>query len=239
MGSGGSGTIFLTNCGLRCVFCINWEISQEGEGRTRRLEQMAEMMLALQDRGCHNINVVTPTHYSPHIVLALDIAAGKGLRLPVVYNTCGCERQEILGLLDGIVDIYLPDIKYWDGAMAAKYSSGAESYPEITRSAVLEMHRQVGVAKPARDGLMYRGLMIRHLVMPNRVGGTKEIVRWIAENLPKDTYVNIMSQYTPTYKAFDYPEISRRLTREEYREAVGWAREAGLTNLDIQGWSLL
>ena len=239
VGTGGSGTIFLTNCGLRCVFCINWQISQEGEGQTRRLEQMAAMMLALEDRGCHNINVVTPTHYSPHIVLALDIAAGKGLRLPVVYNTCGWERQEILELLDGIVDIYLPDIKYWDGAMAAKYSSGAESYPETTRSAVLEMHRQVGVAKPARDGLMYRGLMIRNLVMPNRVGGTKEIIQWIAENLPKDTYLNIMSQYTPTYKAFDYPEISRRVTRDEYREAVTWAREAGLTNLDIQGWSLL
>jgi putative pyruvate formate lyase activating enzyme len=134
------------------------------------------------------------------------------------------------------VDIYLPDFKYADGKMAAKYSSEAESYPEVTKAALLEMHRQVGAARPASDGLMYRGLMIRHLVMPNRVGGTKEVIGWIAENLPQDTYLNLMSQYRPVYKAFDYPEIARRLTREEYDEAVGWAREAGLTNLDIQGW---
>ncbi|MDZ7261781.1 MAG: radical SAM protein [candidate division KSB1 bacterium] len=236
VGKGGSGTIFFTNCGLRCVFCINWEISQGGEGKPRSLEELAEMMLHLQKIGCHNINVVTPTHYSPHIVLALDLAAAKGLRLPVVYNTCGWERLEILKLLDGIVDIYLPDFKYSDGKMAAKYSSQAETYPEITKLALLEMHRQVGVAKPALDGLMYRGLMIRHLVMPNGVSGTRQVMEWIAENLPKDTYVNIMSQYRPMYKAFDYPEIARRITREEYSDAVRWAQQAGLTNLDIQGW---
>jgi putative pyruvate formate lyase activating enzyme len=236
VGEGGSGTIFFTNCGLRCVFCCNWEISQGGEGSPRSLDDFAEMMIALQKKGCHNINIVTPTHYSPHILLALDIAATKGLRLPLVYNTCGWERLEILKLLDGVVDIYLPDFKYWDGKMAAKYSSEAETYPEITKAALIEMHRQVGVAKPAKDGLMYRGLMIRHLVMPNRVGGTKQIIEWIAENLPRDTYVNIMSQYRPLYKAFDYPEISRRLKKEEYNEAVKWAKEAGLTNLDIQGW---
>ena len=138
------------------------------------------MMLDLQRRGCHNVNMVTPTHYSAHVLRALDVAAGRGLRLPVVYNTCGWERLEVLKLLDGVVDIYLPDFKYWDGKKAAKYSSGAETYPEVTREAVLEMHRQVGVAHPAADGLMYRGLMIRHLVMPNDVGGTKEILAWIA-----------------------------------------------------------
>jgi putative pyruvate formate lyase activating enzyme len=238
VGRGGSGTIFLTNCGLRCVFCINYETSQEGKGRARTLEDMAAMMLKLQEIGCHNINFVTPTHYSPHVLLAVDIAAGGGLRLPLVYNTCGWERLQILETLDGVIDIYLPDYKYSSGAMASKYSSGAKSYPEITRAALLEMHRQVGVAHPAQDGLMYRGLMIRHLVMPNRVGGTKEVLEWIAERLPKDTYVNVMSQYTPMYKAFDYPEISRRITREEYDEAVRWAREAGLTNLDIQGYPL-
>jgi putative pyruvate formate lyase activating enzyme len=238
VGSGGSGTIFMTNCGLRCVFCINWEISQGGSGQAKSLEDMAQMMLDLQAMGCHNINVVTPTHYSPHIVLAVDMAAGKGLRLPLVYNTCGWERIEILRMLDGIVDIYLPDFKYADGAMAAKYSSDAKTYPELTKAALLEMQRQVGVAKPAADGLMYRGLMIRHLVMPNDVGGTKGVISWIAENLPKDTYFNIMSQYTPTYKAFEYPEISRRITRAEYNEAVRWAKEVGLTNLDIQGWPL-
>ncbi len=199
---------------------------------------MAEMMLRLQKIGCHNINVVTPTHYSPHIVLAVDIAAGKGLRLPLVYNTCGWERLEILKKLDGIVDIYLPDFKYSDGKMAEKYSSAAETYPEITKAALLEMHRQVGVAKPAKDGLMYRGLMVRHLVMPNRVSGTKQVIDWIAQNLPKDTYLNIMSQYRPMYKAFEYPEISRRTTLKEYEEAVKWARKLGLTNLDIQSYTL-
>ena len=236
VGKGGSGTIFLTNCALRCVFCINWEVSWGGEGSPRGVEDIAEMMLDLQRRGCPNINVVTPTHYSPHIVLASDLAAGKGLRLPLVYNTCGWERVEILKKLDGVVDIYLPDFKYAGGRMAAKYSSGAETYPELTKRALLEMHRQVGTAKPARDGLMYRGLMIRHLVMPNGVGGTRGVIEWIAENLPKDTYLNIMSQYRPMYKAFDYPEISRKITRAEYAEAVGWAKEAGLTNLDVQGY---
>lgn len=238
VGKGGSGTIFFTNCGLRCVFCINWEINHEGIGSPRSIEDLAGMMLHLQGMGCHNINLVTPTHYSPHIVLAVDEAARKGLRLPLVYNTCGWERLEILKKLDGIVDIYLPDFKYSDGKMAAKYSSSAETYPEVTKAGLLEMHRQVGVAKPAKEGLMYRGLMIRHLVMPNRVSGAKGVFDWIGTNLPKDTYVNIMSQYTPVYKAPEYPEISRRITRKEYEEAVQWAREAGLTNLDIQGYPL-
>ncbi|MFH1681987.1 MAG: radical SAM protein [Candidatus Eisenbacteria bacterium] len=235
VGSGGSGTIFFSNCGLRCVFCINWEVSQGGHGEERSIEGLAEMMLNLQEIGCHNINVVTPTHYSPHILFALDRAAGKNLRLPLVYNTCGWERLEVLEILDGVVDIYMPDFKYAHGAAAAKYSSGADTYPEITRRALLEMNRQVGIARAAADGLLYRGLIIRHLVMPNRVAGTEEIVGWIAENLPDDTYVNLMSQYRPMYEAFDYPEISRRLTRDEFDEAVRWAREAGLTNLDIQG----
>jgi putative pyruvate formate lyase activating enzyme len=238
VGKGGSGTIFLTNCGLRCVFCINWEISQGGRGRSASIEDMAEMMLELQEMGCHNINFVTPTHYSAHIVLAVDMAAGKGLRLPVVYNTCGWESLEILKKLDGIIDIYLPDFKYSDGKMAARYSSDADTYPEITKAALLEMHRQVGVGKPAGDGLMYRGLMIRHLVMPSGVSGTKGVIEWIAENLPKDTYFNIMSQYRPMYKAFEYSEISRRISHKEYDEAVRWAKEAGLTNLDIQGYPL-
>jgi len=192
------------------------------------------MMLRLQKAGCHNINLVTPTHYSPHIVLAVDIAASKGLKIPLVYNTCGWERMEILKLLDGVIDIYLPDFKYSDSKIAAKYSSEARSYPGIAKEALLEMHRQVGVAKPAKDGLIYSGLMIRHLVMPNNVGGTKEVIKWIAENLPSDTYLNIMSQYRPMYKAFDYPEISRRITYEEYKEAVKHAGDSGLTNLDIQ-----
>lgn len=237
VGRGGSGAIFFTHCGLRCVFCINWEISQGGMGRPRSIEDLARTMLHLQRMGCHNINLVTPTHYSAHILLAVDIAASKGLRLPLVYNTCGWERPEILEKLDGVVDIYLPDFKYWEPKMAAKFSSGAEGYPEITKKALLEMYRQVGCAKPhQKDGLVYRGLMIRHLVMPNRVAGSKEIIEWIAQNLPKDTYLNIMSQYRPMYKAFQYPEISRRITSEEYTEVVSRAKELGLTNLDIQGY---
>jgi len=236
VGQGGSGTIFLTNCGLRCVFCINWEISQGGRGFVRSIEEFAQMMLALQKRGCPNINFVTPTHYSPHIVLAVEHAASKGLAIPLVYNTCGWERLEVLQLLDGMIDIYLPDFKYADGDKAAQYSAGADTYVEVTQAAILEMHRQVGVAKPARDGLIRRGLMIRHLVMPNNVSGTKEVIAWVAQNLPRDTYFNLMSQYTPMFKAFEYPEIARKITRKEYSDALAWARAAGLTNLDIQGY---
>ena len=239
VGSHGSGTIFMTHCGLRCVFCCNWEISQGGKGSKRSLEDLADIMLELQQKGCPNINVVTPTHYSPHIVLALDVAAGKGLHIPLVYNTCGWERVEILRELEGIVDIYLPDFKYSDPRMANKYSRGAHSYPELTRKALLEMQRQVGVALPGQDGLMHRGLMIRHLVMPNNVSGSKEVVSWIAANLPKNTYVNIMSQYRPLYKAKNYPKIARRISKEEYKEVVDWAKQSGLTNLDIQGHYLM
>jgi putative pyruvate formate lyase activating enzyme len=236
VGKGGSGTIFLSNCSLRCVFCINYSISQEGEGTRRTIDHFAGMMLSLQKMGCPNINVVTPTHYSPHILLALDKAVSGGLKVPLVYNTCGWERTEVLKMLDGIVDIYLPDFKYFNGQKAARYSSGASEYPEVTKQALLEMHRQVGVAKPAAGGLMQRGLMIRHLVMPNKASDSEKIIDWIADNLPADTYLNIMSQYSPTYKAFDYPEISRRITREEYSSVVNHAKAAGLTNLEIQGY---
>jgi putative pyruvate formate lyase activating enzyme len=236
VGEGGSGTIFLTHCNLRCVYCQNWEIANLGIGDEREIDDFASMMLQLQEIGCHNINLVTPTHYSSHILKAIDIAAERGLRLPIVYNTSGWERLEIVRLLDGVVDIYLPDFKYWDGDLSAKYSSGAESYPEMTAQAILEMHRQVGVAKPTKDGIMQRGLMIRHLVMPNNIGGSEKVMEWIAENLPKDTYVNIMVQYNPVFKAYDYPELSRRITQQEYIEVVNKARDLGLTNLDFQGY---
>ena len=234
VGRGGSGTIFLTHCSLRCVFCINWDISHRGDGVDREIDEMAAMMLELERMGCVNINVVTPTHYSPHIVLALDRALGQGLSLPLVWNTCGWERLEVLRTLDGIVDIYLPDFKYADAAMAARYSAGARDYPKVTRQALLEMQRQVGTAHPDPDGLMRRGLMIRHLVMPNDVSGTEKVIAWIAENLPKDTYLNLMSQYTPAYMASRYPDIARRLTRKEFETAVRAAEAAGLTNLDVQ-----
>ncbi|MFW6289615.1 MAG: hypothetical protein ACOC0R_01500 [Mariniphaga sp.] len=236
VGQNGSGTVFLSNCSLRCVFCINWEISQGGSGISRSIGKFAGMMLALQKMGCPNINIVTPTHYSPHILLALDEAASRGLNIPLVYNTCGWERLEILKMLDGVVDIYLPDFKFTDGDKAGKYASGAESYPEVTKTALLEMQRQVGEANPSADGLMRRGLMIRHLVMPNNAGNTKDVVEWIAGNLPKGTYLNLMSQYTPAHKASGYSEIARRITRREYAEAVNFAVQAGLTNLEIQGY---
>ncbi len=235
-GENGSGTIFLSHCNLRCVFCINWEISQGGEGFRRSIKAMSRMMLDLQRMGCPNINVVTPTHYSPHIILALDLAASKGLRIPLVYNTSGYERVEILKKLAGIVDIYLPDFKYSDGEMAEKYSSGAGDYPRRVKAALLEMNSQVGVAKPAEDGLLHRGLMVRHLVMPNEVSGSKEVIKWIAANLPQDTFLNIMSQYRPVYRAHEYPSINRRLTRSEYNEVVQLAEDCGLTNLEFQGY---
>jgi len=239
VGQGGSGTIFMTHCGLRCVFCINWEVSHEGRGKERSIRDLALMMLGLQKIGCHNINIVTPTHYSPHVVKALDFAAENGLRLPLVYNTCGWERTGILRMLNGIVDIYLPDFKYADSDMAVRYSADAATYPEVTKTALLEMHHQVGVAIPGEDGIMRRGLMIRHLVMPNNVGGSKDVMRWIAGNLPKNTYVNIMSQYRPVYRASEFPDIDRRIRRREYAEVVDCARDLGLTNLDIQGYPLL
>jgi putative pyruvate formate lyase activating enzyme len=235
VGRGGSGTIFLTHCSLRCVFCINASISHGGEGRICTISDLADMMLALQARGCHNINLVTPTHYAPHILRALDEAARRGLRLPLVYNTSGWERPDLIALLDGIVDIYLPDMKYADEEMADRYSAGARGYVELSRRGVLEMHRQVGVARPARGGLMNRGLMIRHLVMPNGVSGTRAVLSWIAANLPADTYVNLMSQYRPAFRAREYPAIGRPVSRSEYEDAVVRARKVGLTNLDLQG----
>ena len=234
VGDGGSGTIFMTHCSLRCVYCINWQISMGGTGEKRNIDELAAMMLRLQNIGCHNINVVTLTHYVPHILLALDKAAANGLRLPLVYNTSGYEKAEVLRLLHGIVDIYLPDFKYFNSKMAAKYSSEASDYPEKAKSALLEMHRQVGTAKPAGDGLMYHGLMIRHLVLPNDVSDTKNVIEWVAEHLPQDTYFHLMSQYQPTYKADQYPRINRSITRTEYSEAFSHARKMGLTNLNIQ-----
>lgn len=236
VGQHGSGTIFLSHCSLRCVFCINWQISQGGEGNEISIESLAGMMLDLQQLGCHNINFVTPTHYAPQIILALDIAAANGLKIPVVYNTHGWERVEVLKILSGIVDIYLADIKYSDNAKSIMYSSEADHYFEQTMAALSEMQEQVGVAKLAADDLMRQGLMIRHLVMPNDVSGTRAVIDWIVSNLPQDTYLNLMSQYRPAYQAEQYPEIARRITRREYAVAIHYAQRVGLTNLDIQGY---
>jgi putative pyruvate formate lyase activating enzyme len=232
VGRSGSGTIFFSHCNLRCLFCQNWPISIKGEGRAVTDEELAKMMMFLQDIGCHNINLVTPTHVMPNILNATRTALRKGLRIPLVYNTSGYERLDIVKLLDGIVDIYLPDIKYMDGAMAAKYSSDAWDYPQVATAAVFEMNRQVGVHQVDRQGVARKGLMIRHLVMPNRVAGTKKFVEWVAENLPHTTYINIMPQYHVAYKAYEYPKIARGITVQEFLEAMDWAQEHGLTRMD-------
>jgi putative pyruvate formate lyase activating enzyme len=238
VGENGSGTIFFSNCNLRCIFCQNWPISHEGKGKEIQDEDLAEVMLYLQKIGCHNINLVTPTHVMPNILGATRIALKRGLRLPLVYNTSGYERMEMLKILDGIVDIYMPDMKYMDPDKAEQYSSGASDYPEVAKRAIIEMQRQVGELQVDQRGIAFRGLMIRHLVMPNRVAGTREFVRWVAKALPKSTYVNIMAQYRVEYKAFEYPEIARGITVQEFLEAMDWAEGNGLTNLDPQSISL-
>ncbi len=238
VGQHGSGTIFFSNCNLRCVFCQNWPIAIEGKGKVISDEDLANMMLYLQKIGCHNINLVTPTHVMPNILSATRIASQKGLHIPLVYNTSGYEKADIIRLLDGIVDIYLPDMKFFDGKEAAKYSSGADDYPELSQNAILEMQRQVGEHRVDDRGIALRGLMIRHLVMPNRVAGTKKFVKWIAEKLPKSTYVNIMPQYHVDYKAYDYPKIARGITVQEFLEAMDWADQYNLTNLDPKSVSV-
>ena len=238
VGKNGSGTIFFSNCNLRCIFCQNWPISHEGKGKELQDEDLADMMIHLQKIGCHNINLVTPTHVMPNILNATRIALKKGLRLPLVYNTSGYERLEILKILDGVVDIYMPDMKYMDADQAEKYSSGASDYPELTKRAIIEMNRQVGELKVDERGIATRGLIIRHLVMPNRVAGTEKLLRWMAEALPKSTYVNIMAQYHVDYKAFDYPKIARGITVQEFLEAMEWAENFGLTNLDPKSVAL-
>jgi putative pyruvate formate lyase activating enzyme len=232
VGRGGSGTIFFSNCNLLCCFCQNWEINHRGDGRFIAEAELADMMLDLQARGCHNINLVTPTHVVPHIVSALRAAVDRGLRLPLVYNTGGYDDLAVIRMLDGIVDIYLPDFKYQDGAMAAKYSSGAADYPDVAAAGIKEMHRQVGVLQRDARGVALRGLIIRHLVMPHNIAGTDRFVRWVARELTTDTYVNIMPQYRPEHRARDYPELARPITSEEWGQALAWARAAGLTQLD-------
>ena len=185
VGEGGSGTIFFSHCNLRCVFCQNWPISHLGRGKELADEDLAAMMINLQQMGCHNINFVTPTHMMPSILGGVRLALKRGLQVPLVYNTSGYERVEMLRLLDGVMDIYLPDMKYSDPAEAAAYSAGASDYPAVARKAIAEMHRQVGVLRTGAGGIAQRGLMIRHLVMPNRVAGTREFVRWVARELAR------------------------------------------------------
>jgi putative pyruvate formate lyase activating enzyme len=232
-GWNGSGTIFFSYCNLRCVFCQNFDLSWQGEGRACRATELAHMMLDLQQRGCHNINFVTPEHVVPQMLEGLLEAVRRGLHLPVVYNTSAYDSMESLRLLDGVVDIYMPDFKFWDSG-TTKWIMKSSDYAEVARRTIKEMHRQVGDLVLDQRGLAQRGLIVRHLVMPNRLAGTREICDWIAQELSPDCYVNIMAQYRPEGRAERYEPIKRRITTEEYVEALRIADEAGLRRLDIR-----
>jgi putative pyruvate formate lyase activating enzyme len=232
-GSKGSGTIFFAGCNLRCVFCQNYDISQGKAGRPVPPEELADMMLHLQVLGCHNINFVTPEHVVPQVLEALVIAVDNGLRLPLVYNTSAYDSMESLRLLDGVVDIYMPDFKLWDEALAHRYLK-ARDYPEAARQAIKEMQRQVGDLQMDEQGVAQRGVLLRHLVMPGLVDDTAVIVRFLADEVSTDLYLNLMAQYYPSHKVSQqkYPEINRRLIAQEYREAYQVAKDAGLWRFD-------
>jgi len=230
-GTGGSGTIFFTWCNLRCVFCQNWEISQKGLGREMEPAEIARIMLELQSEGCHNINFVSPSHVVAQILAAVRIAARRGLRLPLVYNTGGYDSPEALALLDGVIDIYMPDMKYGDSAAAHRYSH-VRDYVEVNRAAVREMHRQVGDLVLDVRGIAQRGLLVRHLVLPGDVANTGAVLGFLAREVSRNTCVNIMDQYYPCYRAREYPELARRITPSEYRDALELASRHGLRRLD-------
>ena len=240
-GLNGSGTIFFGHCNLRCVFCQNWDISQQRQGNEFNAEEIAGLMLALQDKGCHNINFVTPEHVVPQVVEAIAAAVPMGLRLPIVYNTSAYDAVESLRLLDGLVDIYMPDFKFWSRESARRLAK-AKDYPERAREAILEMHRQVGDLRFGPDGLARRGLLVRHLVMPGQLEETRAIMDWIARDVSKETYVNVMGQYRPDFQVGgtsrsgkrQYIEIERRPTGAELEAARHAARDAGLTRLDAR-----
>ena len=232
-GEKGSGTIFFSNCNMNCVFCQNYEISQLGRGKEITIEELANVMIKQQERNVQNINLVTPTSYALHIVEAIKIARKKGLEIPIVYNTNGYESVETLKLLEGYVDIYLPDLKYYYDDLAKKYSK-VDNYFEIATKAIQEMYRQVGTPVLDENGVMKRGLMIRHLILPNEVQNSKKVLKWIKENIDSNVYVSIMAQYFPTYKAKEIPEIARKITKEEYEKVENYLYELDLENGYIQ-----
>ena len=230
-GTKGSGTIFFAHCNMRCEYCQNYPISQMGNGAERTIGELACQMTWLQEQGCHNLNLVTPTHYVPQILKALGIARERGFSLPIVYNTSGYDSVEMLTLLDGVIDIYMPDMRYADNAAAVRYSV-APYYVQINQAAVKEMYRQVGNLVMNKDGIATRGLLVRHLVLPNRVSGTKEVMKFLAREISRDVHVSLMSQYFPAYRAAESKQLSRRITEEEYDEAYSYKIKYGLKN----GW---
>lgn len=227
VGDNGSGTIFFTHCSLRCVFCQNYDISIYGEGAPCTYGKLAALMVDLQDRGCHNINLVTPTHYVPQIIKALSIAIGKGLSIPLVYNTSGYDSIEAIRLLDGIVDIYMPDIKFLDSELSQRFCKAGD-YPGYVREAVREMQRQVGDLRIDEYGIAKKGLLIRHLVMPSCGDDTKMIMRFIRDEVSQNAFVNIMAQYHPCHRADEFEEIAVRTSLKEHADAVEYARGIGL-----------
>jgi putative pyruvate formate lyase activating enzyme len=226
----GSGTIFFSGCNLRCVFCQNWDISQKGFGHEVGSDELADIMLSLQCQGCHNINFVSPSHVVAQIIAAVAIAVQRGLALPLVYNTGGYDSREALELLDGIIDIYMPDMKYADPAQGHRFSH-VRDYPAVNRSAVKEMHRQVGDLELDERGIALRGLLVRHLVLPEDIAGTGDVLDFLAREISPDTYVNIMEQYRPCYRAGEYPPLDRRIRPREFEAAQAHARRCGLHRL--------
>ena len=235
-GDRGSGTVFFSHCNLRCVFCQNHDISHGGFGKDLTVPELARVFLRLAQRGAHNINLVTPAHYLPQAAWAIRLAREQGLAIPIVYNTNAYELPESLAHLEGLVDVYLPDLKYRSERAAGRYSSARDYFARATR-AILEMHRQVGPARFSPDGLMTRGVLVRHLVLPGHADDSKRVLDWIRANLPRDTYVSVMSQYVPVHLAARFPEINRRLTQEEYEEVLDHFEEIGLENGFMQDLS--
>jgi len=230
-GERGSGTIFFSGCNMRCIYCQNYKFSQLNEGRRVNLVELAQIMLELQHSGCHNINLVTPTHIMPQILGSLSLAIPKGLRIPLVYNTSGYELPWVISLLDGIVDVFLADMRYADNETSMRYSNSAE-YPKYNQAALKQMHKQVGIAEINKHGLIIKGLIVRHLVLPNNLAGTFEVMRFISREVSDQTYISLMSQYLPCHKADQYPELSRRITIQEYKQAKEAMFGCGLSN----GW---
>lgn len=231
VGRHGSGTIFFSHCNLMCCFCQNFDISHEGGGQPVNDEELAAIMIALQDEGCHNINLVTPSHVVPQFLAALEKAARAGLRLPIVYNSSGYDRVETLRLLEGVVDIYMPDYKFHDSTVA-EAACNAPDYPSVTEKAIAEMHRQVGDLAIDADGLARSGLLVRHLVLPGDLAGTRAVMRFLRQSISRRTYVNIMAQYRPCGHAQLVPGLERPVTRAEFQAAIQTAREEGITRID-------
>ena len=228
-GENGSGTVFFSNCNLNCIYCQNYEISQQGKGREISIEELAEIFIEQQNRNVENINLVTPTSYTLQIIEAIKIAKKKGLVIPIIYNTNGYEEVETLNLLEGYIDVYLPDLKYYDDGIGKKYSK-IDNYFEIATKAIQEMYRQVGSPVLDERGMIRKGLMIRHLVLPNYIENSKKVLKWIKENIDKNVYIDIMAQYFPTYQAKNDSKLNRKLTKEEYQEIEEYVYQLDIKN---------